>query len=270
MPQSVTPAVPRRPIASIAVAVALALAAPTAATVAGAGNAADVAAGTGQPADADRAVAGLDAPTWAERRTAARRCREVLDEDEVVERLRSADLPAEARHRLFDLLRRQLLERPRGALGINLNYYPPRGGRPGYVLVRSVHPGLPAEQVLRADDRLLAVDGEPLDREGSLAALVQRRRPGDTVRLTVQRPRRDPDGHLLRDEDDNEVLEDRIEVDIRLTSVERLPGNGLGGRPDREAREQAREEWEDLRDGVSPAPHRVRFEGDVPSWIIVR
>jgi len=222
-------------------------------------------------APASDPVTELAADSWPERMEAAKACARELDEREVIERLEQAEgLPAEARHRLLELLHRRLLDRPRGALGIELRYTRPQGGQPGFVLVMRTHPGLPADGMLEQDDRILEIEGQPLDRDGRLADIIQERRPGDLVRLVVLRPRRDADGILVRDAN-SQVVEDRIELEIRLTSVDRLPDTGPGGAPDRVARERAQADWARIRERVSPEPHRVRFDPrTTPSWILVR
>lgn len=56
-------------------------------------------------------------------------------------------------------------------------------------LVRSVIPGSPAERAgLKAGDRIVRINGEPLKREDALVRIWLQHQPGDSVDLTIQRP----------------------------------------------------------------------------------
>lgn len=55
--------------------------------------------------------------------------------------------------------------------------------------LRSVVPGSPAERAgLKAGDRLIAINGEPLKREDALVRIWLQHKPGDGIDLTIQRP----------------------------------------------------------------------------------
>ena len=72
-----------------------------------------------------------------------------------------------------------------GYLGVSMD--DPEDGSRGAV-VASVEPGSPAAEAgLRADDLVTHVDDKAVDGAAALAAAIRGRRPGDTVRLTVQR-----------------------------------------------------------------------------------
>ncbi len=56
-------------------------------------------------------------------------------------------------------------------------------------VIGAVSGGTPAEQAgLRTNDVITAIDGKPIDDESALAKIVDSRKPGDTVTLTVLRP----------------------------------------------------------------------------------
>ena len=58
----------------------------------------------------------------------------------------------------------------------------PRG-----VLVTAVSPGIPAAEVLKVEDVIVAVDGTPVRTPARLRAEIARREPGDELELTVRR-----------------------------------------------------------------------------------
>ncbi|HZU44521.1 MAG TPA: SpoIIE family protein phosphatase [Terriglobales bacterium] len=70
-------------------------------------------------------------------------------------------------------------------LGFDNKYLPTESAE----LVQSVQPGSPAEHAgLRAGDRIVAINGSPLQAEDSITAVWSVHKPGDSVELTVQRP----------------------------------------------------------------------------------
>lgn len=184
------------------------------------------------PAEIEEAVAKLDAPEWATREAAAKELREGADVDEsLMVVLSRPNLDAEQRHRLLDILCERLANAPRGALGIRMQFA--NDNRPGVVVVDTL-PGMPAEKVLRADDRIMSIDGRTVFDGSWLQSLIMVERPGRVVKLEVDRPRRRPDGKELRG-DDNEPVYERIVVDITLGSSDQLErfdqaaAMGLGG-----------------------------------------
>lgn len=142
----------------------------------------------------ERLVAELDHADFAQREAAMRR----LCDDGRVEQLQiyavlaRKALSAEQRHRLMTVVRQRLIDRPRGAVGINMNFEMLEPGDPGggigAVVVMSVVPGLPADGRLRRGDRITHVDGEQLFNTNDLIRRVQGKLPGETVELVVQRP----------------------------------------------------------------------------------
>ena len=62
------------------------------------------------------------------------------------------------------------------------------------VVVGGVAPGSPAAAAgLRPRDVIIAIDGQPLTEESSLAEMLSQKRPGDTVTLTIIRDRQQQD-----------------------------------------------------------------------------
>lgn len=80
-------------------------------------------------------------------------------------------------------------------------------------LVVEVIPGTPAERAgLQPGDIILAVDSQQIGPGQSLSALIQERRPGDRVLLTVRRAR-----------------EEMMRVDVQLAESPTNPGQGYLG-----------------------------------------
>jgi hypothetical protein len=130
-------------------------------------------------------------------------------------------LSQEQRHRLLLVSRERLLNRPRGALGISMQWIPAPDEASGEVRIINLLPGLPAEEVLELGDRIVQVDGQPLRGNQSLVNHVQKRNPGDRVSLTVRRPRRDERGNPVNGPD-NQPVYDVHEIDLVLGSTDLL------------------------------------------------
>jgi sigma-B regulation protein RsbU (phosphoserine phosphatase) len=78
---------------------------------------------------------------------------------------------------------RQPSSLPPVELGFNSDY------SPSEQLVTAVFAGSPAEQAgMRVRDRILAIDGHPLENAGYQASVWRQHQPGDSVRLTILRP----------------------------------------------------------------------------------
>ncbi len=74
--------------------------------------------------------------------------------------------------------------RPRVELGFDERYV----ASGNYERLVVVYPGSPAEKAgLQADDRILKINGSPLKNDDSLGDEWEKHKPGDSVRLTVQR-----------------------------------------------------------------------------------
>lgn len=79
------------------------------------------------------------------------------------------------------------------------------------IFVLGVFPGMPAEKVLEAGDRITAIDGQKLKESKEMTDYVQSKKPGETVMLTYERS------------------EEENEVEIELSAFPELDGkSGLG------------------------------------------
>jgi hypothetical protein len=174
----------------------------------------------------------LDAPSYRERESALDALSaQVVDIAQLCALLDGDDLSTEQRYRLLTALREQLVNKPAGALGINMIAVQDLRATPGAQEVTNLVPNLPAIEVLEVGDRITHVDGLELQTNRHLRNLVQSKRPGDEITLGVQRPERDETGHFLRDADDR-VRYRRLEVTLRLGSLAELRAESGGIRID--------------------------------------
>lgn len=145
--------------------------------------------------EAWREIDALDDPSWNRRELATERLKELEYNDEaIIELLEGQSRTPEQAHRLLQVLRHRLLNRPRGAVGISMDT-----NTGNDVVVLEVIAGMPAEQHLRAGDHILAVDHIPVRNPDHFGDLVKAKPPGDTVEITFRRALTDEDGLPLRD-----------------------------------------------------------------------
>lgn len=134
------------------------------------------------PAGLRAVVERMDDPVWSVREAASK---EASSGTWTMQELRKAldgpSLTLEQRARLEEALWLSWEAKPRGAIGITM------GQGPGGVLVTQVHDGFPAARVLRVGDVIVAIDGVATPNNDGLVAVVQRRGPGDRLRLTIVR-----------------------------------------------------------------------------------
>ena len=127
-------------------------------------------------------VTRMDDPAWSAREAASK---EASSGTWTMQELRKAldepSLSLEQRSRLEEALWLVWESKPRGAIGITM------GQGPGGVLVTQVHEGFPASRVLRVGDVIESIDGVATPNNDGLVAVVQRRGPGERLRLTVVR-----------------------------------------------------------------------------------
>ncbi len=135
--------------------------------------------------------------------------------------LEHGELSAEQRHRLLGALRERIVNAPRGALGIQMDVGPRAAMDRIGVTIIDLIAGMPAERVLRVGDRITHIADEPVFSSDDLIALVQGRRPGDVIDLTVQRPLRNDAGQPIRD-DNGDQQYDTLKIEMELGDAERL------------------------------------------------
>lgn len=135
--------------------------------------------------------------------------------------LAGEELSVEQRCRLLQVVRDQLVNIPRGALGIEMAPMLPMRGGPLEIRIVDLIPGLPAERVLQVGDRIIEIDGQPLFMEDDLQSRVQSKRPGDSVGVTVRRAKLDENGKVIKDANDEPVTE-ILRLNIALGSAEIL------------------------------------------------
>jgi hypothetical protein len=196
-----------------------------------------------------------------ERATTALRDLGIPDEQVWLQLARpAAPLGPEAHARLLEVARSRIVDAPRGALGIQM------AGRMGVgdgggVTVTGLIPNMPARKVLRAGDRIVLLDGRPVRGSQDLSEIVQMKRPGDRIRVTVMRGERDELGRV-RGGPDGRPVEARLELEMEVGSradLERFGDPGM----DMIRAGSAREQMALALVRSFPAPVRVAD----PAWL---
>jgi len=192
---------------------------------------------------------------FAEREAASERLtKRDFPREQIYAVLTQLELNAEQRHRLMSHIISQLVNAPRGALGISMSWINEAFDQPGYILVERIIPGFDAARVLEFRDRITHVDGERLQSNGDFVRLVQSKKPGDAIEVIVQRPNRQPNGP------DFESLEFTITLGS-LDELRTMPGNNrVIEAPDDKFTEELR--WV-LQVFVS-ARQTINVEGELP------
>lgn len=142
----------------------------------------------------------------------------------------------EQRQRLLGVIQDQLINAPRGAVGISMQQRNREDGEGVEVIVTDLIEGLPAERVLEIGDRITHLDGRIFESMNDLPTLVQTKRPGETVELTVLRLKRDVAGGVVMDQQGQQVHEE-MEITIELGSAELLR-DPIAGRPTQQSEVQ--------------------------------
>jgi C-terminal processing protease CtpA/Prc len=209
-------------------------------------------------------VAELDHPSYAVRERATKQLMESpCSQSDLYAQLSSASLSLEQRVRLVRVSQHRLVSIPRGALGISMPQFRPAGrvNEPIPIEVTDLHPGLPAERVLRVGDIITHIDGRQLMHQEELRNYVQLRRPGDVVKLTVKRARIGEDGLPVINKD-GLIDHEEIEVDLTLGSVERLKEQEDARNPgasDSEIYNDRVDEAREIAEEYGVTPPRVPF-----------
>jgi hypothetical protein len=167
-------------------------------------------------------VRQLDDPSFTLREEAMGRLMQASADQSVLYAMLSRDdLSAEQQQRLLEAVRQKLLRRPRGALGISMPTTRTAPRQAEGIEVGSLLRGMPAEKVLEVGDVITHIDGRPVRGIEELQSLVQEKRPGDDVLLTVKRPQRDEEGRFITDEDGLTSYE-TLEKTVSLASADDL------------------------------------------------
>ena len=173
-------------------------------------------------------VRDLGATDFAQRdaATTALRDAKVPDEQIWIHLLSTpGGLSYEAHARLLDIGYTRIKDAPRGALGIQMA---PRMGEIDGVTVTALIPNMPAQKVLRPGDRIVELDGKPIQVSQQLSTIVQTKRPGERIALVVMRGQRDAVGRVVGGPDGRPV-ETRHELEIEVGSRADLEKFGDGG-----------------------------------------
>jgi hypothetical protein len=147
-----------------------------------------------------------------------------IPDDAIQSRLGIETLEEEQRQRLMSAFRYRLFNAPRGALGIRMSFRGNANGRGGRVLVTDLLDDLPAREVLVLGDAIIRLDGIHPTSTSDLILHVQAKRPGDKVRLEIERLVVDEQGQQILDEANVPQIEN-FEVDVILGSADLLDDN---------------------------------------------
>ena len=212
-------------------------------------------------------VRDLGATDFAQRdaATTALRDAKVPDEQIWIHLLSTpGGLSYEAHARLLDIGYTRIKDAPRGALGIQM-----AGGRMGEnngVTVTALIPNMPAQKVLRPGDRIVELDGKPIQVSEQLSTIVQTKRPGERIALVVMRGQRDAAGRVVGGPDGRPV-ETRHELEIEVGSRADLEKFGDGGM-DAPVFDRGRDRMSELLLETFPAPVRMIRMERVPGELI--
>ena len=211
-------------------------------------------------------VRALGATDFAQRdaATTALRDAKVPDEQIWIHLLSTpGGLSYEAHARLLDIGYARIKAAPRGALGIQMA---PRMGENDGVTVTALIPNMPAQKVLRPGDRIVELDGKPIQVSTQLSAIVQTKRPGERIALVVMRGQRDAVGRVVGGPDGRPV-ETRHELEIEVGSRADLEKFGGGGM-DAPIVDSGRDRMSKLLLETFPAPVRMIRMERVPGELI--
>jgi hypothetical protein len=216
-------------------------------------------------------VDGLGDPDYARRETAMQMLLDTeLDVAQLCVPLADTRTTPEQRYRLLTVLKHHLRDAPRGAVGIRMLWRQEARNVPGAVEITELLDNMPAQEVLRTGDQITHVDGNVLHFQNDLLVLVQSKRPGDAVELTVQRARRDDGGDVVFDDQGN-LVRDEVKVTLRLGSAEQLRDPVTGQRTSGTVVDDARaREVRSAAQRYGPRPRVVEIEGAVEAGVIVR
>lgn len=129
-------------------------------------------------------VAMLDHAMFGAREKAMQRLLgDPVDRSQICKMLAGSELSPEQRHRLLTLLRYDLLNAPRGAIGIVID----RRKLPNNIIIEQLIENLPAIEVLEPGDRITHLNGRPAPDWGRFRQSIEARKPGDVISITIER-----------------------------------------------------------------------------------
>jgi hypothetical protein len=204
----------------------------------------------------------LDAPDFATRRQATQTliATERFNRHQMYAALDRMDLSPEQRHRLVTVIYHRLVERPRGALGIRMEWVRSDIDDGGEIRIIQLIPGLPAIDYLQLDDRITHVDGQRLQQRDDLLVLVQNKKPGDAVDIIVRRPQREETGTLRRDAQ-GRIVFDVLPMQFPLGSADLLNDDPRPAAPSPVV-SQRRMEANEAMLRFEPPVHRIVVTGE--------
>ena len=179
--------------------------------------------------------------------------------------LHTASPDLEQRARLLRVLRELMIEAPRGALGIRMNLNTLQDAEHRGIEIIDLIDGMPAADVLVARDRITHIEETPLTSAEDLIVLVQSRRPGDTVRLKLLRPRRTAEGADERGPD-GRVMFEVLTAEVTLGSSTGLldPAAPRGSVPMSPVVSRRTMEWNELVATYALQPTVLVPSPDIP------
>ncbi len=182
----------------------------------------------------------------------------------ILARASEFSLSPEQHARILAALRDRIFNKPCGALGISMQAQRNMENERIEVEVIDLLPDLPAREILRIGDRIIALEGKPFESQFELTARVQERSPGETVALTVLRPQRDENGRFVMNNQARIALEE-LELRITLGTTERLrdPRTGRPQISDVVAAKR-RQEMSEAERRFGRKPLNIKIEGELP------
>jgi len=138
-----------------------------------------------------QAIANLDSPDWTTRIAAADLLRSARGVGEELESTMHSPLTAEQQQQLMAILEDRILLREAGAIGIQMDR---AFMAANIIVVDQLFTNMPAEKVLVRGDRITHINGREILNISEFREELRRHAPGESVRITVARPREELEG----------------------------------------------------------------------------
>lgn len=176
-----------------------------------------------------------------------------VDRSQICKMLAGTELSAEQRHRLLALLRHDLLNAPRGAIGIMID----QRKAPREIVIEQLIENLPAIEVLEPGDRITHLDGQPLPTWDRFRQSILSKKPGDIVSVTIQRLPADAPDNVADDADEVQLQTLNFKLALGSADLLRVP---VTGRVQQIRASSARtSEAEKAVVRFAPQPRRIEF-----------